>query len=378
MKKFFRGFTLAELLLCVGIIGIVSAMGMTIAKIGTDKAYNTFYYAGYINLYNAIADAKSQGKGTNVEIMNHARDLLSKDKLVANSSDDGIRFLTYKASADLNKLEEEDGCIIDGQPGIFKNGKCTPLGGPHCPLGYELVNGECKPTTIKMDDDPSYTTVCPEGYEKGGDGKCVKQCLIGYELVDGECVKKCPEGYEPTLAGACVPIIPDSESWSWPTSNDNVIETINGVKYYYPASLTDGTNGVEKLIGSSSGITKAIPITMTIPQRQTRTNNGIATVHLIYIDLKGGYLIPVTDDESVDLQNRRDLLPAYIDNGKVGRNSNVVNRANWTYERPAYRSYREAYCLLRGRTAINNVISCNGITANQNGVLAIANPQKAK
>ena len=84
MKKFFRGFTLAELLLCVGIIGIVSAMGMTVAKIGTDKAYNSYYYAGYINLYNAIADAKSQVKETNNDIMTHVRDLLSKDNVVAN------------------------------------------------------------------------------------------------------------------------------------------------------------------------------------------------------------------------------------------------------------------------------------------------------
>ena len=54
MKKFFRGFTLAELLLCVGIIGIVSAMGITVAKISTERAYNLLYYTGYINLYNAI------------------------------------------------------------------------------------------------------------------------------------------------------------------------------------------------------------------------------------------------------------------------------------------------------------------------------------
>ena len=290
MKKFFRGFTLAELLLCVGIIGIVSAMGMTVAKIGTDKAYNSYYYAGYINLYNAIADAKSQGKETSSDIMNHARDLLSKDNVVANFE---------------------------------------------CPAGQEKVNGVCK-------------DICPEGQTRDESGVC-----------------RAPEE--------------EQEAFVWPTpDNSVVIETVNGIKYYYPNNLSDGMNGVQQLTGEISGVTNAFPITMTVPQRQTRANNGIATVHLIYIDLNGGYLIPVTDDASVDLQNRRDLLPAYIDNGKVGRNSNIINRNNWTYERPAYRSYRETYCLLRGSTVINNVISCDGISANQDGVLAIANPQKAK
>ena len=290
MKKFFRGFTLAELLLCVGIIGIVSAMGMTVAKIGTDKAYNSYYYAGYINLYNAIADAKSQGKETNSDIMNHARDLLSKDNVVANFE---------------------------------------------CPAGQEKVNGVCQ-------------DICPEGQTRDENGVC-----------------RAPEE--------------EQEAFVWPTpDNSVVIETVNGIKYYYPNNLSDGMNGVQQLTGEISGVTNAFPITMTVPQRQTRANNGIATVHLIYIDLNGGYLIPVTDDASVDLQNRRDLLPAYIDNGKVGRNSNIINRNNWTYERPAYRSYRETYCLLRGRTVINNVISCDGISENQAGVLAIANPQKAR
>lgn len=389
MKKFFRGFTLAELLLCVGIIGIVSAMGMTIAKIGTDKAYNTFYYAGYINLYNAIADAKSQGKVTNVEIMNHAGDLLSKDRLVANSFNDGIRFLSYKAvwacTEDyiVNGNNAAGGKTCMDVPGPFPNNGCGIFEGRDyciaCPSGY-LVNGSC--TCKKISelgaclDEPIGPGIKPDGPITpdfpGGN------CSFGQEEVNGVCQDKCLYGQIRDENGVCktiqlVPLL------IWPTAENGVgIETVNGIKYYYPNNLSDGMNGVQQLTGEISGVTNAFPITMTVPQRQTRTNNGIATVHLIYIDLKGGYLIPVTDNESVDLQNRRDLLPAYIDNGKVGRNSNVVNRANWTYERPAYRSYREAYCLLKGRTAINKVLSCDGISETQSGVLAIANPQKAR
>ena len=61
MKLSKLGFTMAELLLCIAIIGIVSAMGMTITKKSTEKAYNLFYYTGYVNAYNAIADAVAAG-----------------------------------------------------------------------------------------------------------------------------------------------------------------------------------------------------------------------------------------------------------------------------------------------------------------------------
>lgn len=363
MKKFFRGFTLAELLLCVGIIGIVSAMGMTVAKISTDKAYNLFYYAGYINLYNAIADAKSQGKETNSDIMNHARDLLSKNNVVATLPDTGIKFLTYKAVWACTKdIGHEKQCMDVPVP-LEDNAGCGIYEGrEYC----REENPEQKP--------------CPPGYLMDINGNCRDKTPLPNPEVMPDLVV-CPPG-QVRINGVCRNMSPDGQirdTFAWPTPNNSiVIETVNGIKYYYPNGLSDGMNGLEQLTGEISGVTNAFPITMTVPQRQTRANNGFATVHLLYIDLNGGYLIPVTDAASVDLQNRRDLLPAYIDNGKVGRNSNIINRSNWTYERPAYRSYRETYCLLRGRTVINNVISCDGISANQDGILAIANPQKAR
>ena len=56
MKKFKQGFTLAELLLCLIILGIVTALGMTITKRTTAHAYNLFFYTGYSNLYDAIRE----------------------------------------------------------------------------------------------------------------------------------------------------------------------------------------------------------------------------------------------------------------------------------------------------------------------------------
>ncbi|MBR6126436.1 prepilin-type N-terminal cleavage/methylation domain-containing protein [bacterium] len=54
MRKL-KGFTLTEALICILIIGVVSAFGGTIMKKSADKAYKMYYKSGYENLYNALA-----------------------------------------------------------------------------------------------------------------------------------------------------------------------------------------------------------------------------------------------------------------------------------------------------------------------------------
>ena len=251
MKK---AFTLAELLLCLGIIGVVSAMGMTIAKHGTDRAYNLFYYNGYINLYNAIADAKASiSNPTNAQIMEHVNSLLSSDVAA-----------------------EED------------------------------VNDE--------DAEP--------------------------------------------VAGGLVEVV-----------------TNNGIRYSYSNNLQDGLNG----IAAADGITNAIPITMTVPQRKTRTNNGFATVRFAYVDADDGYLIPLTAGSDVNLQLRRDLLPVYIDNGRVGRN-NAINRADFEYQAIIYANFRDAFCTVRDGTNLGTLVNCGEYSQvfPREGILKIADPRKAR
>ncbi len=221
MKQFKYGFTMAELLLSIAIIGVVSAMGMTIAKHSSEKAYNLFYYNGYINLYNAIADAKAESKDTKTDIMQHVNELLNKDPAA---------------------------------------------------------------------------------------------------------------------------------------------EEINNV-----------------------GDTKYFRIDMTVPQAKTRSNDGHATIGLLYInDEVNSLLVPLVPNNAnvPNLQNRRDLLPTYIDDGLSGRTKKVGN--SYEYTSQVYYSYREAYCRLYRNQSLTvdgvTVINCAGIPLDNNarGFLKVADPRTAR
>lgn len=228
MKK--NGFTMVELLLCIAIIGVVSAMGMTITKHSTDRAYNLFFYNGYINLYNSIADILAEG-------------------------------------------------------------------------------GEISATSLNA--------------------------RLGTS-------KELPA--------------------------DRIIQTINGVTYQY-------NNNV---------------ITMTVPQKKTRNNNSRATVLFRYVNEGDGYLVPLINGSNVDLQNRRDLLPAYVDNGIVGRVKRQDEAGNnYRMEQQiAFYSYRQAYCSIQGNNSIDIgteeapdiILDCtnHGGLSDQVGVLKVANPSKAR
>lgn len=59
MKKLTqKGFSLAEILIALAIISVISTLGFSIAKKGIEDAYQGYFYTGYNGLYTALSIAK--------------------------------------------------------------------------------------------------------------------------------------------------------------------------------------------------------------------------------------------------------------------------------------------------------------------------------
>lgn len=94
IKKFERAFSLAELLIVMAIIAIITAMSFSIAKKGIKSAYNLFFYTGYNGIYEAIGDAIDYGYApdsanlADSDFINHIVKILSAEK---TSTGDGVQ-----------------------------------------------------------------------------------------------------------------------------------------------------------------------------------------------------------------------------------------------------------------------------------------------
>ena len=173
-------------------------------------------------------------------------------------------------------------------------------------------------------------------------------------------------------------------------------ESIQDIMNYVKELMNDGgadanrivaINGIEYVYSVGAIQNERMNIQMSVPVAKTRNNNGLTSVELCFDNSTPGYLIPIAPSggsSAPNLQIRRDLLPAYIDDGKVGRN-NIVNRDGFNYAKPIYGSYKDAYCSIRGSSGnITGVITCNNYVdirrvengARLNGFLKIASPQK--
>ena len=270
MKNFKLGFTVSELLLGLGIIAIVSAMGMTVAQKGTEDAYKTYFATGTMNLNNALAQIESGGVN-----------------VVVNGNN-------------LQQLVNNNGIFIQGDPDtIFGN--------------IKLITENLK---FLFDDTQTY-----------GNGQ----------------------------------------------NQSTDVQATNGIRYNI-----DSTNNGQR-----------IQITMIVPAPKTRANqNGTATAMFIYDRNQNGLnnrmLIPIAGG-NVNLQNRRDLLLTYLDDGFVGRHTGNG------YAPIQYGTYEEAFCTLLDsspvaqRAALNPTnINCNNVARirrNSNletGVIKFVSPRKLK
>ena len=273
MRIFKKGFTLAELLLVIGIIGIVSAMGASITKKTTQKAYDLYWYTGFVNLYDALVDTEMNTGHT-----------------------------------ETNKV-----------------------GGGNC----------------------SINILAPI---------CHVNNLLGTTAYDN--------------------------------SQKFTIVTKNGITYEF-----NGNNDYSHLL-------------MGVPQPKTRANNEGRAYAAIkfnsnaYDKTRREFIIPVdpkyflsgefpAERKYISLGDRKDLLPAYLDNGMVGRiRTNITtSNSNIAYDKIAYYTYNQVLCsyinakhpgkpilgrIDGGTTPILDCSTIQNIPQYNDGVIKFANPQKIK
>ena len=149
------------------------------------------------------------------------------------------------------------------------------------------------------------------------------------------------------------------------------------------AELVDGNqvfarNGIIYTFENDDTIAMLVPI----PKKKGETDANY-TVAFHYVE-NTNYLIPIDPSKrsdnckGPDLQVRKDLLPAFIDDGIVGRN-NVINRGEWKYKSPRFASYKDVYCSLND--TIEGVITCDNYTNVRTsgfGILKVANPRRVQ
>ena len=143
----------------------------------------------------------------------------------------------------------------------------------------------------------------------------------------------------------------------WENGNVTLIAP-NGIRYMItiPLGIFVQSNDLAKQYSN------VFIITMTIPQAKGR--NVLRQTQFVYVpEYENGLLIPYTQNaNSLDLQNRKDLLPFYPDDGRVGRVIRSLNGTS-TFRKRSFYSFREVYCKryqsnaeLLGRATI---INCN-------------------
>lgn len=93
MKKNKFGFSLAEVLIALGIISVIATFGFNVAQKGMEKAYNQYIYTGYTGITDAFADATANGvmeasslTATNSTTLGHFSKLFAIDDIYGNGS----------------------------------------------------------------------------------------------------------------------------------------------------------------------------------------------------------------------------------------------------------------------------------------------------
>lgn len=339
MKKLKKGFSLAELLIALGIVAVIATMGFTISKQGIENAYNQYFYTGYKGIYDAITAA----------------------------SNDGLKVIPDRAYCGTISLSLESGSsgsilLCPGESYTFYNviSNGYRMQTNHVFIRkdfFSYINNLLRSKTSYMATG-NYINVENIKITGGTRGTFTAPNNIDYILSMSP---------DPTaVIGA-------------PSAEVDYTKTV--VKETTPKTIVYTNNG--PLYPS------AVFITMTVPY----VKGKIGKACLLYLpEANDGMLIPLSSSfaaDAVDLQNRKDLLPFYIDDGESGRV--FINEDGTTsYQKRKFYSFREAYCKQNNNQNLSikvsanttvNVVSCDGIAPpgpdeNITGIIRVENPKK--
>lgn len=271
-KNIKKAFSLAELLIALGIISVIATMGITIGKKGVERAFNQYYFSAYDGLYAIIYDA----------IENNIPIYSSEAVGLCPTTDFTNNLKRYKITVGKSEVDN--------------------------PLAY---------------------TACDQSF-KGTNNIAV---TIGKTVA------------ETTTGNIYAPM-----TLSFPAPNG---KRAHYEVYYFPSYM----NGI------------------LIPSPTTNSAKNV-----------------------INVQNRPDLLPFYIDDGESGRLVPIYQNGNYTvmvYDKDAdqykdlsetdaytsfkYQSFSKAYCEA-GYSSLTDIITCDGTNTNTNSstklVIKPANPRK--
>ena len=267
MKKLKKGFSLAEILISVGIISVIAVLGFNITKQSIEKAYDLYVFTGYEGMTLALNDADNNGKKIG-----------EPDPLEDTAIDEVTAHL------------------------------CTLLS-------------------------------CKNREKSKSDEDLAKEDIFSFE-------------------------------------------TPNKIAYRFQLLQSNNNN---------NDTTHLYLITMTVPAR----NNQTRSYEFFYDPKNGatkGIIVPRLDSTTLDngnLINRKDLLPAYLDDGTQGTYDD-----NGTYNPIVYLTIREALCrtandssfIIVGQTQFNNglldensiydTINCGNDKDDKSGVIRVVSPRK--
>ena len=72
MKKMKNGFSLAEILVALGIVSVIATLGFSISKKGIARAYDAYVYNGLNSISAIMTDASAQGiEGGSTNLYKH-------------------------------------------------------------------------------------------------------------------------------------------------------------------------------------------------------------------------------------------------------------------------------------------------------------------